>query len=130
MTLTPHEFIRRFLMHVLPSGFHRIRRCSLKSLTIIWIIKFDPRIDPKRRGAFPRRGAADAGEAGARSRAVGAARRVDPRKPPPRPPAGISAVGQEPPLALQKDRSTHASAVSGGLARVRRAGRTKMIATH
>ena len=22
MTLTPHEFIRRFLMHVLPAGFH------------------------------------------------------------------------------------------------------------
>ena len=26
MTLTAHEFIRRFLMHVLPKGFHRIRR--------------------------------------------------------------------------------------------------------
>ncbi len=25
MPLTPHEFIRRFLIHVLPSGFHRIR---------------------------------------------------------------------------------------------------------
>jgi len=25
MTLTPDEFIRRFLTHVLPSGFHRIR---------------------------------------------------------------------------------------------------------
>lgn len=25
MTLTPHEFIRRFLSHVLPKGFHRIR---------------------------------------------------------------------------------------------------------
>ncbi len=25
MTLDPHEFIRRFLMHVLPPGFHRIR---------------------------------------------------------------------------------------------------------
>jgi hypothetical protein len=24
MTLHPHEFIRRFLMHVLPKGFHRI----------------------------------------------------------------------------------------------------------
>jgi hypothetical protein len=35
MTLTPHEFIRRFLMHVLPSGFHRIRGDSLKYLTII-----------------------------------------------------------------------------------------------
>ena len=25
MTLAPHEFIRRFLLHVLPGGFHRIR---------------------------------------------------------------------------------------------------------
>src|SRR5205085_842019 len=25
MTLHPHEFIRRFLMHVLPAGFYRIR---------------------------------------------------------------------------------------------------------
>jgi hypothetical protein len=25
MTLAPHEFIRRFLIHILPSGFHRIR---------------------------------------------------------------------------------------------------------
>ena len=25
LTLPTHEFIRRFLMHVLPSGFHRIR---------------------------------------------------------------------------------------------------------
>jgi len=25
MTLPTHEFIRRFLMHVLPKGFHRIR---------------------------------------------------------------------------------------------------------
>jgi hypothetical protein len=31
MTLTPHEFIRRFLMHVLPSGFHRIRHYGLLS---------------------------------------------------------------------------------------------------
>jgi len=29
MTLTPHEFIRRFLMHVLPAGFHRIRYYGL-----------------------------------------------------------------------------------------------------
>ena len=26
MTLAPHEFIRRFLLHVLPKGFHRIRQ--------------------------------------------------------------------------------------------------------
>jgi hypothetical protein len=25
MTLHSHEFIRRFLLHVLPKGFHRIR---------------------------------------------------------------------------------------------------------
>ena len=29
MTLKPHEFIRRFLMHVLPGGFHRIRHYGL-----------------------------------------------------------------------------------------------------
>jgi Putative transposase len=29
MTITPHEFIRRFLMHVLPRGFHRIRHHGL-----------------------------------------------------------------------------------------------------
>ena len=29
MTLDAHEFIRRFLMHVLPSGFHRIRHYGL-----------------------------------------------------------------------------------------------------
>ncbi len=29
MTLAPHEFIRRFLMHVLPTGFHRIRHYGL-----------------------------------------------------------------------------------------------------
>ena len=29
MTLNPAEFIRRFLLHVLPSGFHRIRHYGL-----------------------------------------------------------------------------------------------------
>jgi len=29
MTLTPEEFIRRFLLHILPSGFHRIRHYGL-----------------------------------------------------------------------------------------------------
>ncbi len=29
MTLATHEFIRRFLMHVLPRGFHRIRHYGL-----------------------------------------------------------------------------------------------------
>ena len=29
MTLSPHEFIRRFLSHVLPKGFHRIRHYGL-----------------------------------------------------------------------------------------------------
>lgn len=31
MTLTAHEFIRRFLMHVLPRGFHRIRHYGILS---------------------------------------------------------------------------------------------------
>ncbi|WP_366820560.1 transposase [Ottowia sp.] len=26
MTLSPQEFMRRFLLHVLPGGFHRIRQ--------------------------------------------------------------------------------------------------------
>jgi len=29
MTLAPEEFIRRFLLHVLPDGFHRIRHYGL-----------------------------------------------------------------------------------------------------
>ena len=29
MMLATHEFIRRFLIHVLPSGFHRIRHYGL-----------------------------------------------------------------------------------------------------
>jgi hypothetical protein len=29
MTLDTHEFIRRFLLHVMPKGFHRIRRYGL-----------------------------------------------------------------------------------------------------
>jgi hypothetical protein len=29
MRLHPHEFIRRFLMHVLPKGFHRVRHYGL-----------------------------------------------------------------------------------------------------
>ena len=29
MTLAPHEFIRRFLLHILPKGFHRIRHYGL-----------------------------------------------------------------------------------------------------
>ena len=33
MTLDTHEFIRRFLMHVLPQGFHRIRYYGLLAST-------------------------------------------------------------------------------------------------
>jgi hypothetical protein len=29
MALSPDEFLRRFLLHVLPAGFHRIRHCGL-----------------------------------------------------------------------------------------------------
>ena len=29
MTLEPQEFMRRFLLHVLPGGFHRIRHYGL-----------------------------------------------------------------------------------------------------
>jgi Putative transposase len=33
MTLAPEEFMRRFLLHVLPSGFHRIRHYGLLANT-------------------------------------------------------------------------------------------------
>ena len=33
MTLAIHEFIRRFLLHVLPKGFHRIRHYGLFAST-------------------------------------------------------------------------------------------------
>ena len=33
MTLDPHEFIRRFLMHALPKGLHRIRHYGLLANT-------------------------------------------------------------------------------------------------
>ena len=33
MTLTTDEFMRRFLLHVLPSGFHRIRHYGLLANT-------------------------------------------------------------------------------------------------
>ena len=33
MTLATHEFIRRFLIHVLPDGFHRIRYYGLLAST-------------------------------------------------------------------------------------------------
>ncbi|MGY4285530.1 hypothetical protein ACVWXO_004750 [Bradyrhizobium sp. LM2.7] len=33
MRLQPHEFIRRFLIHVLPKGFHRIRHYGLFAST-------------------------------------------------------------------------------------------------
>jgi hypothetical protein len=32
MTLAASEFIRRFLIHVLPSGFHRIRQSALQAI--------------------------------------------------------------------------------------------------
>ena len=34
MTLAAAEFIRRFLLHVLPSGFHRIRHYGLLAGTV------------------------------------------------------------------------------------------------
>ena len=37
MRLAPHEFIRRFLLHVLPDGFHRIRHMWTAS----WQVGFD-----------------------------------------------------------------------------------------
>jgi hypothetical protein len=37
MRLQPHEFIRRFLLHVLPKGFHRKRTfCAYRSLLYLF----------------------------------------------------------------------------------------------
>ena len=35
MTLAPHEFIRRFLLHVLPRGFHRIRLSTRHPVMVV-----------------------------------------------------------------------------------------------
>ena len=37
MTLDAHEFIRRFLIHVLPTGFHRIRQKLDNGWSFQWI---------------------------------------------------------------------------------------------
>src|SRR5271163_4221620 len=50
MTLDAHEFIRRFLIHVLPKGLHRIRHILLKRLIFQTFCHFDPRINPRKGG--------------------------------------------------------------------------------
>jgi hypothetical protein len=35
MTIKPGEFIRRFLIHVLPNGFHRIRHYGLLASGVV-----------------------------------------------------------------------------------------------
>ena len=49
MTLDAHEFIRRFLIHVLPKGFHRIRHSASKTAVFSRFLKschpeYHPRI--------------------------------------------------------------------------------------
>ena len=39
MTLMPNEFIRRFLLHVLPNGFHRIRHYASKIAVFSRVLK-------------------------------------------------------------------------------------------
>jgi len=54
MTLAPDEFIRRFLMHVLPKGFHRIRHygllasagCKANTARARELIAAAPSVDP------------------------------------------------------------------------------------
>lgn len=53
MTLAPDEFMRRFLLHVLPGGFHRIRHYGLlangnrkASLTLARALLWQPREAP------------------------------------------------------------------------------------
>jgi hypothetical protein len=60
MTVHPHEFIRRFLIHVLPKGLHRIRHYGLlangqrevnlaKARTLLCVKEIDPADDALRR---------------------------------------------------------------------------------
>ena len=62
MTVHPHEFIRRFLIHVLPKGFHRIRHygllansekaeCLAKARELLRVKTIDPADDDVRREA-------------------------------------------------------------------------------
>ena len=62
MTVHPHEFIRRFLIHVLPKGFHRIRHYGLlansekeerlaKARELLRVKSIDPADDEQRREA-------------------------------------------------------------------------------
>jgi hypothetical protein len=47
MTLSPDEFIRRFLLHVLPKGFHRIRHCPRKTADFSRSLKsYHPKYHP------------------------------------------------------------------------------------
>jgi hypothetical protein len=70
MTVHSHEFIRRFLIHVLPKGFHRIRHygllansekeeCLAKARELLRVKTIDP-ADDKFRRAAERDAAADA----------------------------------------------------------------------
>ena len=70
MTVHSHEFIRRFLIHVLPKGFHRIRHygllansekeeCLAKARELLCVKTIDPADDELRRAA-ERDAAADA----------------------------------------------------------------------
>jgi hypothetical protein len=70
MTVHSHEFIRRFLIHVLPKGFHRIRHygllansekeeCLAKARKLLRVKTIDPADDELRRAA-ERDAAADA----------------------------------------------------------------------
>jgi hypothetical protein len=68
MTVHPHEFIRRFLIHVLPKGFHRIRHygllansekeeCLARARELLRVKTIDPADDDMRREAGPDPGA-------------------------------------------------------------------------
>ena len=52
MTLMPNEFIRRFLLHVLPKGFHRIRHYHLHLNRLRGSVTIDPRAASRQRKAL------------------------------------------------------------------------------
>jgi hypothetical protein len=55
MTLAPDEFIRRFLLHVLPKGFHRIRE-HVRYINGLEVVGIFPRHLPRRRSPRHRTG--------------------------------------------------------------------------
>ena len=68
LTLSAEEFVRRFLMHVLPAGFHKIRHYGLLAARNrnTKLLAAQLELDPASQGQFPGSGLAVAGQPTAR----------------------------------------------------------------